>query len=559
MSQSVKMRSRIAKIELQILKKTCQQIDTPRSLTVFLLAHYGEIRQLLDLDINPDHYDTPSAFADDYLVTEMIKKSQALDTGINCEEVAYQKWISAEKQCADANEVLESYMCGSVIPTRLHVNRVIARAIQICHKTLGPLTRRTLQLVYDEMEFGPGATASVKGIVTRGRKFTNPVPKTSQRLLAFGLFCTPHLWREKIQGFSVQDHNELVFVPKNAKTHRAITIETDLNIYVQKGIGRVLKMKLNNLGIDTETQWRVNRHLVSRAYSDALCTIDLSSASDTVSFNLVRLFLPDDWFDLLCWARPEFTSYKGNLHSLEKFSGMGCGFTFELETLIFHSILVACKELSHSASPISTFGDDMICGLDIMEDVVDTLSFLGLKVNSDKSYGKSAFHESCGADFFKDQNVRPVYLRYGNFDHEKEFCIYLYCNLLRRYASHRNGGYTCDGRFLPAWLSCFTRLRTDRRTFVPSWDYESHGIVGNLDEAQPAARRACEHGFSGWIFSGLIRDTVETRRYRDGAYIASLSRMTAFTSGSEALRGKTRHATYKDFYSLSWIDLGPWV
>jgi len=310
MTTIARSQSRIAKIELQILKKTCQHIDTPRSLAVYLLAHYGELPQLLDLEINPDHYDDPSAFADDYLVTEMIKKSKAQDFGIDRELVAFTKWCQAEMQCSDANDLIESFMDGRVIPTRPHVNRVIARAIQICHDTLGPLTSRTLAFIEQSMEFGPGATASVKGVVTRGRKFSNPRLTTSQRLLSFGLFCLPHLWKQHVNEFTVQDYNELSFVPKNAKTHRAITIETDLNIFVQKGIGSVMKRKLLNIGIDTKNQWLVNRNLVSRAWHDGLCTIDLSSASDTISFNLVKLFIPNDWFELLCWARPEFSMYK---------------------------------------------------------------------------------------------------------------------------------------------------------------------------------------------------------------------------------------------------------
>lgn len=559
MSQSVKMQFRVANLELQILKKTCQQIDTPRSLTVYMLAHYGEIGQLLDLKINPLNYVDHHSFADDYLVTEMIKKSKSLSTGLDLEQVAYSKWLSAEQQCFAANELLESYRLGLVTPTRSPTDHIIARAIQICNKTLGRLTPKTLEIIYESMEFGPGATASVKGIVTRGRKFTNPTPTTTQQLLDFGLFCLPHMWKEQVHGFAIQEYNELVFVPKNAKTHRAITIESDLNIFVQKGIGAVIKQRLRNIGIDTENQWKVNRHLAQRAWRDSLCTIDLSSASDTISLNLVELFVPHDWFDLMCWARPEFTKYRDTVHRLEKFSGMGCGFTFELETLIFHSVLLACKEIRSCTLPVSTFGDDMICSVDIMDDVVNALSFLGLKVNGDKSFGKSTFHESCGADFFKGQSVRPFYLRYGNFDHEEEFCNYLYCNLLRRYASHRNGGDSCDGRFLPAWLYCFTRIKPAKRLFVPNWDYEAVGVVGNLDEASRTVRWERRNGASHWIFSARVREPVETQRYRVGAYIASLSRMTSFTKGREALRGRTHPAANKNFTSLSWGNLGPWI
>lgn len=559
MKHTTKVRSRVATLELQILTKTCQSVNSPRSLTVYLLAKYGELEQLLNLSIDHEHYDCPSAFADDYLVTEMLKKTKSQSLSFDREANAFTKWKEAEQLCCETNDLMDSFSHGLVTPTSRETMRILARARTIVHETLGTLTRRTLDLIYQNMEFGPGATTSVKGVVTRGRKFSNSTLTTSQCLLSFGLFSLPPLWKSQVKSFVVQDYNELSFVPKNSKVDRAITIENDLNIFVQKGIGAVIARKLLNLGIDTKNQWQENRALVSKSHLLDLCTIDLSSASDTLALNTVRYFVPDDWFELLCWARPSYSKYKDNLIALEKFSGMGCGFTFELETLIFHSILLASKEIHRSKQPVSTFGDDMICGNDIRENVSLALNFLGFKVNSDKSFGKTTFHESCGVDFFKGVNVRPFYLRAGDFSDEISI-IYLYCNLIRRYANHRNGGSSCDSRFLPSWLVCLSKLPKRYRTFVPDFGYESNGIVGNFDEANPSVwRKDRDRGFSGYRFPVYTRRTVETQRYSHGAYIGSLSKLTSFTHGREPMRGRLRSGTYKTGYTLNWVHLGPWI
>lgn len=577
MKCTVKSRSRIAKTELQVLKRVSSAIDTPRSLTCYLLAKYNEIEQLVNLSINHENYSDPHTFADDYLVTEMLKKTVAQRLDIDREAVGFEKWLSAESLCSETNDRFVLLRDGLLTPSSQRLCKILDRTRAIIEETLGPLSRSTLQKVFESMEFGPGTTTSLsahaeKGI-TRGRKFANPCLTTTQQLLSFGIFCLPEVWRRNIEGFRVQEFTKLSFVPKNAKVDRPITIENDLNIFVQKGIGAVLKLKLRNIGINTENQWRVNRELVRIAWRFGLATIDLSSASDTIAYHLIGYLLPPEWFELLCWARCEKAKYRDKLYSLEKFSGMGCGFTFELETLIFHAILLACKELSGSSCPVSTFGDDMVMGCDIEEDVKMALDFCGFKVNSAKSFGKTTFHESCGADYFMGVNVRPFYLRSKDFSNEVS-TFYLYANLIRRYANHRNGGYTCDRRFLPAWLVCFSELPARSRLFVPNFGYESQGLVGNLDEAAACAisGRSLSAPFGngglndtqpdyvgGWYFTYYHRRSKETQRYQDGAYIGALSKMTDFTRGREAYRNSAvDHGSHTVGYTIDWCDLGPW-
>lgn len=87
---------------------------------------------------------------------------------------------------------------------------------------------------------------------------------------------------------------------KNAKTDRPICIEPHLNMVLQKMYGGVISKRLQRFGIDTRTQHSVNVKLAKSCSIDGqMATIDLSSASDTISSELVRNLLPDDWFNTL--------------------------------------------------------------------------------------------------------------------------------------------------------------------------------------------------------------------------------------------------------------------
>lgn len=555
---SARKHSRRFSFELEILKKTCQVINTPRSLAVFLLASAGEYKQLLDLSIRPDDYDDPHQFGDDYLVTEMLKKSRSLDVGYDLEAIAFSKWRAAEDLCAESNERLSDFSLAKVSPTFREGGSVIARAIEICHQIVGPLTRRTLDRIHDNMDFGPGATLGCRGVITRGRKFSGRELTTTSQLLGFGLFFLPQVWKDLGLSFKVVEENELMFVPKTAKTHRAITVETDLGIYFQKGIGRVLRDKLRNWGLDLDHSWEINKQLASVCYKTSGATVDLSSASDTISFELVRLFLPSDWFEILTYSRPEFTRYGEQVFELEKFSGMGNGYTFELETLIFFSVLLAAKEIRASTHQVIAFGDDLIMGTDILADVIKTLNFLGFSVNREKTFGKGLFHESCGGDFFRGVNVRPFYLR-AEVSDDEEVIRYKYGNAIRRYAHRRNNALGCDKRFLPAWLSCLLSVPKSRRFRIPE-GYGDVGFIGNFDEATPRLARADGKysGWNGYFFHGMLSSPVSTTRFASGAYISALRSPTSFTKGCEPLRGRVRKAKKRQFYTLRWPELGPW-
>jgi hypothetical protein len=178
-----------------------------------------------------------------------------------------------------------------------------------------------------------------------------------------------------------------------------------LNSYVQQGIGRYIRGRLLRSGVDLGDQ-TINQDLARWAYDYGLTTIDLSSASDTLCANLVKLLLPREWFELLDSVRCKFTEYKGKRFALSKFSSMGNAFTFELETLIFYALISAAG----SGGVFSVYGDDMIVLDCDYRSALEVLTWAGFTINERKSFtAGSRFFESCGRHFFVGKEVTPCF------------------------------------------------------------------------------------------------------------------------------------------------------
>lgn len=206
----------------------------------------------------------------------------------------------------------------------------------------------------------------------------------------------------------------VVTVPKNMFTDRTIGVEPTANTYLQQGVGRFFKTCLFRHGIDlTDQGW--NQTLAKCAQGLGLATVDLSMASDTVAYWLVGELLPPAWFQFLCDLRSEYAVMQGEsgkkvVIPLEKFSSMGNAFTFELESLIFYALAFAvCIEVGVPTTFLSVFGDDIILPAEAYEKLRTTFQVLGFQVNSEKSYHKGRFFESCGVHAFDGYDVTPIY------------------------------------------------------------------------------------------------------------------------------------------------------
>jgi hypothetical protein len=286
--------------------------------------------------------------------------------------------------------------------------------------------------------FGPGASVGVSGNATHlARKFLEPSWSVTPSALPYALAALrgdPLVWElvlrkegvpqychdpfefERLvrQRVHLVHYNKITLVPKTAKVHRTIAIEPLLNGYVQKGIDEFLRRRLFRYGIDLKDQSRNQRlaKLGSLVDTAPFATIDLSNASDLISLELARDILPPDWFELLNSTRSPCYELEGTITRYNKFVSMGNGFCFPLETLIFSSVCAAVYNRHNRGLDFSVYGDDIIVRSDLAGEVIQNLRLIGFRHNPAKTFTKGPFRESCGADWFNGEDVRPVTLDY---------------------------------------------------------------------------------------------------------------------------------------------------
>lgn len=359
-------------------------------------------------------------------LASLVKKVPFSDPSLQPETTAWGKFLAAEHSCKRTNQRLKAER--KVGRERHSSLRAMARAWIV--RVIGQ--KPDLPSIYALCDYGPGASIGVHGNATHkaaklcAETWTcTAVASCYARSAMVGdyhiweylqnkeIFCLdPDLfWDQFASRIETCNANKIIMVPKTATVHRTIAIEPLLNGYVQKGVDQVLRKKLLRVGLDLSDQSR-NQHLAmlgSAGGFNPFSTIDLSAASDSLSIETVRDLLPPDWFDLLNDLRsPNYESEWGN-GRYHKFSSMGNGFCFPLETLIFASIAYACGAVTGD-SEFRVYGDDIIVRQRAALLTIEVLKYYGFSTNTDKTFIIGPFRESCGADYFQGINVRPYSL-----------------------------------------------------------------------------------------------------------------------------------------------------
>lgn len=556
-------------LERDTLLRLCEAFPSPRSLAVYLLIDSGDYAGYLSLDWDPSSYleHEKDLFRSDYLVTKFLGKSQNLPLKVDRKQVALEKFLAAEQRCSRTNENLVSVL-GSSEP---RIQRIVHSARGWVNKILGPVTAKTWDKISDQSGYGPGATLSVRGdAVSMDAKYGNQEVTATSATTNLLLFSDNGL-RRVISSIRIVEGGRLSFVPKDAKTDRPIVTEADVNIFFQRGIGRYLRSRLLNFGCDLNNQdW--NRRLAKRAYADSLATIDLASASDTVSIRTVELLVPKAWLRLLAIVRsPKTDLPSGERIELEKWSSMGNGYTFELESLIFFAIACACVEdVGGSLGDVGVFGDDIIVPQTAYNTVTQVLELLGFETNEAKSFGEGCFFESCGRDFFCGADVRPIFARrkkYGKRSAYQEHSFYIYqlANRLRSWSGAGGDAGWCDPRARDVHNWLISQLPEEHLCYVPV-GYDG-GIHSELDEAAPSFSRKRRE----WRFRELTqeprrragRDTPLLFARLNGQYSAddNYTRQKGLYGHIETVRGDTGRWTLKNraVPYWAWSGPGPWI
>lgn len=374
-------------------------------------------------------YTSPDLCLQDRLVVDLFSKFDFPNSPFNKREKAKLRFAEAEVLCREANARIKLDQ-----GTADHeINRVIHAATRLIEATLGSFD---LSEMLRFSRFGPGATLCVGGpFTTEYFKLCEKQPTVSDDAFPYAeaMLNFDHKWRGYLLGINPLDicgdflpsdglgvelrtvsHNKVTFVPKNAKTERSIAIEPYFNIYFQLGVGAMIRKRLyKRAGINLDSQTR-NQMLALRGSVDGnLATIDFSMASDTISQECVRLLMPPSWFEHLERLRSKtYCMDGGKPLKYEKFSTMGNGYTFELETLIFWALAHASSvDQGIATADISVYGDDVILETGSCDLFIKVCSYLGFRINEEKSFRSGQFRESCGKDYLKGVSVRPVFCK----------------------------------------------------------------------------------------------------------------------------------------------------
>jgi len=557
--------------------------NSPRALTVWLLYSQKEHEQLVQLETSALDYKDAESFRNAYLPTEFLSKASFLSLPFDRKKVAFEKFTKYELLCKQTNNRFRNL---SLDPLYRGANVELLSAVRrkIAH-ILGDFNPYEY---FENADWGPGVTTLLKGEnVSTVNKFHSDSGITRDLYSLVGpIFQRAYpLWYDHLRQtngdampFVTQVGNKIVTVPKNAKTDRVIAVEPGLNLFFQKGIGTMIRRRLKRVGIDLNYQ-TFNQQLAKiGSISNHLATVDFSSASDSISRLVVRELLPSDWYAVMNLTRSVVGTQQDSVIRWEKFSSMGNGFTFELESLIFIAAAMAVCELLSVAPEVYVHGDDVIIPSECAALFSGFSAFLGFNVNLEKTHVNSPFRESCGEHWYLGSSCKPIYLK----DRLKTVeSFYKLANSVRMLAHRSNFNYGCDARFRRCWRHLFNRVPKQIRFAIPVGKGDG-GFVSNFDEATPVRAR---NGIEGYHFLALTTVSVKSHVFEgEGVLLSSLWRNTEELFCDEIHRKKSRicfgwylsnytrplgHGNTYDLrgrtktkvsalHTHQWYNLGPW-
>lgn len=349
-----------------------------------------------------------------YLFQEMLSKYDDGSANAQKAVLTWEKFHEAERLCARSNWYFakEDYIGPYVRETNL--------ARKLIAKILG---RFSWDAAATGFGWGPGAsTRQPRRKSDAAYKFSgNPETTAGNAILADAAISYIPSWKRELTPLGeegvgyckIVPGNRIVTVPKNYKVDRTIAIEPCMNMYIQKGIGALMRKRLHLAGCNLDDQTRNQRLAQVGSLCGSLATIDLSMASDTISRELVNLLLPPDWVSAIEQSRSPFGVLpSGEKIFYQKISSMGNGFTFELESMIFYALALAyCHTHGIEVSRVSVYGDDIILPSEAADGFSGLLRDAGFTVNTKKSYWRGPFRESCGKHYFNGYEITPFYVR----------------------------------------------------------------------------------------------------------------------------------------------------
>lgn len=449
-------------------------------------------------------------FRDLYLLKEVLRKYQGFILGIDTHKKALESFQADEALNAITNARLSDHDTQNA-----YVRQIFSSASRKAMVVLGEFRSDWL---LDGTRFGPGATTRLGGKSATIKEKLSGIPHVSMSAfhLADAFMRSTPQWRARVGlspledayvpcgdyssivadvPFVIRDLDTFMTVPKNAVTDRTIGVGPCMNVALQLGVGYHMRKRLYPWGINLNDQSINQRRAREGSITGRLATLDIKSASNSVTCGLVWHFLGNHshearyfdptWYEVLNKLRTQGCLIDGVPHEYELFSAMGCGFTFELQSLIFWSLACATCELLALPEDCTVYGDDIILPVEAVPLFTEVLFYCGFRLNADKSFATTEgplFRESCGSHFLDGRDVTPFYIDEALNTVDQ---ILLLANNIVRWS--RIGTWGLDGRLEPVWLWVVSHLSQDVRGFgIPYSTDANDGLILPFDQTHPS-------------------------------------------------------------------------
>ena len=371
---------------------------------------------------------TPPQFAASALQASLLKKYKA-GKAATADERALEKFLDVNQRCGAWELKLKT-------ETEEVLYGEFKRAIHDFWFREGMALVYHIDEIFNVGRLGPGASLGASGNDFYSKLFSSRLTSTSRYLCDSYRQWVKQLptWADAEQSRSdtygepvLIDGSRISFVEKYTDISRVIFVESILGMFSQLGFGEILLKRLKEVfAISLDSQQSINRELAHKASEDGgLATIDLTSASDSISLKMLKEVLPPDFFGWLRLLRSDKAQVPDGDVELNMVSTMGNGFTFPLETVLFSCVVSAAmrvhdlpmirngqrRRIPSRTANFGVYGDDIICPTEVVGKVLTLLRILGFEVNAEKSFVEGRFYESCGGDYYMGHHARGVYIK----------------------------------------------------------------------------------------------------------------------------------------------------
>lgn len=237
-------------------------------------------------------------------------------------------------------------------------------------------------------------------------------------------------------------------VPKDITKVRVMCMEPCAVQWAQQSLRLVLEKVLRNGTFkrfcDLRDQSRNQIAALEASSHKGGVTLDLESASDSNSWELVETIFPTDIVKVLNQTRTSRVSTPEGVVDVHKYAPMGSATCFPVQSMVYicaalwaHHMVVygkgqmptvssldkvlkmisddpyyvpsdTCDEEPRSFTTLCVYGDDIVCDCRVAETLIQLLTELGFKINRGKSFlGWERVRESCGIYAYNGKNITP--------------------------------------------------------------------------------------------------------------------------------------------------------